>query len=56
MSAILALSGGYGGADASRIVTVSDVVVSIGEAEYPLDVSLRSARRPPPRAARSTLP
>ena len=41
MSAILALSGGYGagGTDASRITTISDVVVSIGEAEYPLDVS-----------------
>lgn len=41
MSAILALSGGYGagGTDASRITTVSDVVVSIGDAEYPLDAA-----------------
>ena len=41
MSAILALSGGYGagGTDASRITTISDVVVSIGEAEYPLDAA-----------------
>lgn len=41
MSAILALSGGYGagGTDASRITTISDVVVSIGDAEYPLDAA-----------------
>lgn len=41
MSAILALSGGYGagGTDASRIITISDVVVSIGDAEYPLDAA-----------------